>query len=747
MRILLFILTMLATPLWAAEAPANHLKGQTSPYLLQHLDNPVDWYPWGPEALDKARAEGKLIFISIGYSSCHWCHVMERESFENPKIAAYLNRHFVAILIDREERPDLDDQFMRVTELITGSGGWPNSVFLTPDGKPFYGGSYFPPDAFMSVLTQVVGLWKDDRAYVESQANRTSTYLRSQMTPFARDDQISPARIREAALEIAAQVDEFSGGLGDSAKFPREPLFLFLLNQAERSGDRPLLAAVGATLDGMIIGGIHDHVGGGFFRYATDPAWHVPHFEKMLYDQALIGRLLVRMWKATGRLRYRRAAERLFAFVLRDMQAPDGGFYSALDADSLDDKGRLVEGAYYSWIPEELTPLGKDADFAARILQIVPHGEIDGRSVPHLSALPDELAAEQGMDEAAFYARLDGVLEHMRQIRAKRPAPHLDRKIVLAWNAEMIATLAEASWLLDRPDLYDAAARAARRIMDRMSAGDGMARVMIQGRARVPAQLPDYAAFGLALVALHDYAPAQGASDRGRKGWLKGAQRMADGIGKRFGKPAEGFHMTEAREGFSSQVPMDDTEIASGNALALALFARLDTRLQAPRLRLQADALAAALVGHAIEIPDQRAGLLDAAQERQVGSAAVVRYGAHGVVRVEFHRNAAEPRLALRISLARGWHVNANKPLQDYLVPTRLTIAGNEVPAATYPRPVVKALRFNDTPLALYEGVVDLAARLPPDDGMERAPMAELTFQACSDRICLDPQKMRFALW
>ena len=376
MKIFALFAIIFAQPLWAQEPAPNHLLGQTSPYLVQHLYNEVDWYPWGDEALEKARLEGKPIFLSIGYATCHWCHVMEEESFENEEIGAFLNENFISIKIDREERPDLDEQFMLVTQTVSGSGGWPNSLFLTSEAEPFYGGTYYPPEAFMSVISQINELWRNERAAIEENAQQLGDVVRGYLARKARARPLTPQLAGAVAQRMLLTMDEFNGGFGVAPKFPQESSLLFLLDMAEREADQKLLEAVQAAARGMVNGGIHDQAGGGFHRYAIDNEWAVPHFEKMLYNQALIGRLLMRLDGVQPEPAFARAALRTFDYVLRDMQAPDGGFYAAEDADSLTPDGAREEGVFYVWTPDQIrTATGADAGFLIDALS-VPLAEI-----------------------------------------------------------------------------------------------------------------------------------------------------------------------------------------------------------------------------------------------------------------------------------------------------------------------------------------------------------------------------------
>ena len=722
MKFIPMILVALTLGTAASAQEANHLLGQDSPYLQQHLYNEVDWYPWGEEALAKARAEGKPIFLSVGYSACHWCHVMREESFENEEIGAFLNEYYVSIKIDREERPDLDEQFMLVTQSLTGSGGWPNSVFLTSNADPFYAGTYFPPDTFLNILRQINDEWQADRATLSADAAEFSEVIRGYMNSSAAAKDLTPEAVRAAANGILTEIDEFNGGLGVAPKFPRESAFLFLLDQAQRDGDTEMLAAVLGALDGMLMGGIQDHVGGGFHRYSVDPEWHVPHFEKMLYNQALIGRLLVRAWDITGEARYRRAAERTFDYVLREMRDPAGGFYSAQDADSLDADGQSEEGVFYVWTPSQVRAvLGADAEYIIEVFNIVDDGNFEGANSIHLT------------DDVDF-SRLDPLLDKMRAARLQRPVPLTDRKIVVAWNAVMIETLAEAGYVFDRPDYYEAAAQAATFILSNMMVGDDLLRVSIDGNVSIDGQLADYAGFGLALLALQDYGSSMD--------WLTDAERMAAQMA-RFIEQGRPYRMTETVDGLGPYYPIDDSEIPSGNALALNLLVSLGNRMEAPLYTQQALILAAALSANALAAPEVRGYTLIGSQALNLGGTGNVRSVSSGAVRVAANIDPAAGTITVRIKVKDGWHVNAHEPLEDYFIPTDLAVAGVPIAAGDYPEPLLKALTFNDELLSLYEGELELVGVIP-----DAVPaVAVLTIQACSNEICLQPEEVRFTLW
>ncbi len=721
------LLAALSGSAMAQERAPNHLLGEDSPYLQQHLYNAVDWYPWGTQALAKARAENKPIFVSVGYASCHWCHVMEQESFENENIGAFMNAHFVAIKIDRERRPDLDEQFMLVTETLTDSGGWPNSVFLTPDTDPLFAGTYFPPDVFLDVITQVSAAWIEDPATLSANARQLSGLLQQYMNRAAPAQELSDDALFTAARAILGEYDEFNGGFGVAPKFPEESIFLFLLDQAQRDGDRKVLDAVLGTLDGMIRGGIHDQVGGGFHRYTVDPDWMIPHFEKMLYNQAQIGRLLVRAWQITGAPRYRRAAERTFDYVLRDLRDPQGGFYAAEDADAFGADNALLEGAFYTWTAAEIkSAVGDDSDHMIAAFNLATAPDIDGRSVLGL---------------AATDPRIDRALALMATARALRTRPRLDHKIIAAWNGEMIATLAEASAAFARPDYLEAAKAAARFVLAALDTDNGLERISLDGRTGVDAQLPDYAALGLGYLALHDFA-----HDREEAAfWIGHARRMADVLDSQFALEDGTYRMTAGVDALGAYRPVADKEIASGNALALALFSGLARRVENRKYLRDARQLAGALSGHALESPANSAAILAVAREAVFGRSGPVRYVSGGAVRIATDYNRGAGRFDLDIQLRKGWHINAHEPLEDYLIPTDLTIGGKQAPATIYPKPDVKSLSFNAVPLALHEGNLTLSADVPDHGG--KPLVVKLSIQACSDSICLPPEVLHFTLW
>jgi uncharacterized protein YyaL (SSP411 family) len=460
----------------------NQLSATSSPYLLQHAENPVDWYPWGKAAFERARREKKPIFLSIGYSTCHWCHVMAHESFENPEIARLMNEHFINVKVDREERPDVDRLYMAYVQGLTGSGGWPMSVWLTQELKPFFGGTYFPPEdrhgraGFPSILRQIAQLWSGDREKIEAEATRSLTALQESAKSAGSENISSEGALKRAAEYFQRTYDEQWGGFGSAPKFPRPSVLFFLLRQAAaESGNGDLLRIVLGTLDRMAAGGIHDHLGGGFHRYSVDRPWHVPHFEKMLYDQAQLALAYLEARQVTGEERYVTTVHDILGYVQREMTHPEGGFYSAEDADSLLEHGSTAhaEGAFFVWTKEEIEAAlaPEAASLFCRHYGVLsggnvdpssdPHGEFTGKNVLMERETIAATAAHLGLSEEAAISSLKESRRILEAIRAKRPRPHRDDKILCAWNGLMISAFARAGSVLGDTGYVDTAVKAA----------------------------------------------------------------------------------------------------------------------------------------------------------------------------------------------------------------------------------------------------------------------------------------------
>ena len=504
--------------------PANRLAAETSPYLLQHAHNPVDWYPWGPEAFELARREDRPVLLSVGYSACHWCHVMERESFENDEIAALMNRLFVSIKVDREERPDVDQIYMQAVQSMTGRGGWPMTVFLTPDGVPFYGGTYFPPvdrhgmPAFPRLLQSIADAYHGRRGEVV-EAGRQLVESMQQSERLTRSASLLTREVLVGAyLGLSGEFDERDGGLGQAPKFPQPMTWDAILRVWKRTGDARALAMLRHTLTRMARGGIYDQLGGGFHRYSVDGQWLVPHFEKMLYDNAQLASLYLHGWLATGEPEYRRVTEETLDYVLREMTHPAGGFYSAQDADS-----EGVEGKFFVWSPEEIQAVLGDEALARTALAYwgVDGGpNFEGHSILFVPRDPAEVAGTLGLSPDDLAARIARARQILYAHREKRVHPGLDDKVLASWNGLTLAALAEAAAALGRPDYLAAAVRNAEFLVAHMVRDGRLLRSWKDGQARITGYLEDHAMVGAGLLALYEAG-----FDRR---WLDESRRLAE---------------------------------------------------------------------------------------------------------------------------------------------------------------------------------------------------------------------------
>ena len=565
----------------------NRLIHETSPYLRQHAHNPVDWYAWGEEALAEARDQDKPIFLSIGYSACHWCHVMERESFEHEATAAIMNKLFVNIKVDREERPDLDSIYMDAVQAMTGQGGWPMSVFLTPDGKPFYGGTYFPPEprysmpSFVQVLRSVAEAYQNRRDQVEGQAERLTSMLRRAAQFEGQATDLGTETLDEAVQRLHEYFDDEHGGFGTQPKFPQPMTLDFVLSQYLRTGELDTLYMTELTLEQMALGGIYDQLGGGFHRYSVDAHWLVPHFEKMLYDNAQLLLTYLHAWQLNGLPLYKRVVEETTDYVLREMTAPSGGFYATQDADS-----EGVEGKFFVWTPAEIRAILDE--HAAKIFEahygVSAHGNFEGKNILNIRRRIEDLAQDFHLTPQQVEQSIAASKHKLFVEREKRIKPGRDEKILVEWNGLMIHALAEVGVVLGRPDALAAAVAAADFILNQMSQPDGkLYRSYKDGRARLNAYLEDYAAFARSLVALYE------ATFDLR--WLGEASRLTHIIFEQFHDGEKGgFFQT----GLDHEVLVTrrkdyiDNAVPSGNSLTTELLLRLAVLVENEQYRREA---------------------------------------------------------------------------------------------------------------------------------------------------------------
>jgi uncharacterized protein len=573
----------------------NRLIHETSPYLLQHAHNPVDWYAWSDEALARARAEDKPILLSIGYSACHWCHVMEHESFENAAIAKVMNDNFINIKVDREERPDLDQVYMTAVQMMTGSGGWPLTVFLLPGGEPFYGGTYFPPDdrygrpGFPRLLMNIADAYRNRRKDVQDNAQMLRQHLNQKMQNGQGSGAIDAGVLDNAVRALEGRFDPREGGFGNAPKFPPSMSLDFLLRYHHRSGNPRALEMVTLTLDKMAYSGMYDQVGGGFHRYSTDDRWLVPHFEKMLYDNALLARAYLDGYRVTGKPLYRRVTEEILDFVVREMRDPNGGFYSTQDADS-----EGVEGKFYVWDQSEFEEVvGENADLLARYFNVTDYGNWEHHNILNIPRPPELFCKLEQVSEKELASIVAAALPKLYAAREKRTRPGRDEKILTDWNGLALRAFAEAAAFLGRDDYRKVAEENAAFVFEKLWDSQHLLHSFKDSRARFNAYLDDYANVADGLLALYQLT----FDER----WLRHTEQLAEIITSRFADEDQGgFYFTAADHEVLVARTKDffDNATPSGNSVAADVLLRLGALLGRHDFRSHAERTFAAVENH-----------------------------------------------------------------------------------------------------------------------------------------------------
>jgi uncharacterized protein YyaL (SSP411 family) len=551
---------------------SNHLSQENSPYLLQHADNPVDWYPWGSIALERARKEDKPVFLSIGYAACHWCHVMAHESFEDPQTAALMNEHFISIKVDREERPDVDSIYMNAVVSMTGQGGWPLSVFLTPDGLPFFGGTYFPPvrrynmPSFRDVLASVAHAWTHSRADILQSGEQILAALQKEAIKDHNRQPLLPEYLEQATRGLIQSYDRIHGGWGRAPKFPQPMAIEFLLRRSDK-GEPAILETAVHALEAMSRGGMYDVVGGGFARYSTDEDWRVPHFEKMLYDNAQLARVYLHAYLLTQRTAFRRIAEETLDFVLRELTDPQGGFYSSLDADS---EGQ--EGKYYLWTLDEIQSAldaPQDLELFLAAYEVTPQGNFEGANILQRTLDNVNLAKKLNRSEQDVAGQLERLHKSLLKERQTRVRPATDDKVLAYWNGLMLMAFAEAGRYLNRPDYLEVAEKNARFLLSSMKVNGRLLRSWRRGQARQNAYLEDYAALIQGLLALYQSDPDTD--------WFAQAVFLANQMIAHYRDPEGGFFDTSDDHNPLLIRPKEiqDNATPSGSSLAAGALLQL----------------------------------------------------------------------------------------------------------------------------------------------------------------------------
>jgi uncharacterized protein YyaL (SSP411 family) len=744
----------------------NRLANESSPYLLQHAHNPVDWYPWGPEAFEAARREDKPIFLSIGYSTCYWCHVMERESFENEEVAAILNENFIPIKVDREERPDVDDIYMTSVQLITGSGGWPLTVFLEPTSlKPFVGGTYFPPEdqfgrpGFKTVLNQVSGFWKSQRSQVTAQADKLAEMVSAQLSQPIQSQQVTSTQVEQAVGQLLTQYDQQDGGYVSNAskapKFPMPGHVDFLLEAGWNLG--PVQDSVKTTLTRMATGGMYDQVGGGFHRYSTDAKWLVPHFEKMIYDNGQLASTYARAYEETKNPYYAQIVQETLDYVIREMTSETGGFYSAQDAE-VDAR----EGGSYLWKPEEMdqalrdAELSDDIEFALAVyglekgtnFQDPHHASEPPSNVLYLSDDPAKVARRMGMSLKDFNDRRRRVNAALLVARDKRKQPITDDKTLAGWNGLMIAGFADGGRVLKEQQYIDAAIAAGNDVLSNMRAADGgLLRVRRGENARVDGFLEDYAFLIKGLLALYDAT--------GDRKWLDEAKVLAQQAHDRFWDESQGGYFdtlpgqsdlfVRARSSYDGAVPSGNSVMVS-NLLDLYELTNEGKYLSDASRTLES--ISPMISQNPVSTIVATKALNRFVQEYpdEIGQPFILSPGNANAVRMKVSpetiqlESGGSATVTVTLRIADGHHLNSNQPGSEFAIPLEVKLVGGEGVTAQIKYPQGTRFSGPEGVVNVHSGSISVPVTLTRTGVMRGASKLMVTYQVCNDKMCLMPE-------
>lgn len=750
------------------QAHTNRLVDQTSPYLLQHAHNPVQWYPWSDEAFAKAKLENKPIFLSVGYSTCYWCHVMEVESFEDEEVAAVINEHFIAIKVDREERPDIDEQYMLATQLIAKRGGWPNSVWLTPDGKPWMAGTYFPKQGFIQVLLQLADVWKNRRDEVNQQADTLTKATQRMSRPTMNEGiELTSQLTKQATDLLVSRFDPLLGGFGGAPKFPPHGTLQLLIQQFRETSDKSLLKPISVTLDAMWLGGIHDHIGGGFHRYSTDAEWLLPHFEKMLYDNAQLMQAYVDGYQITGNMRYSEAVADIHGWVKREMTSPEGAFYSALDSGEV---GK--EGEAYVWPVNRLKDLlgATDAAIFGEIYNFLSEGNFKEQStgkrtetnIPHLKQSIETIAAKRGRSEQELAGSLAQMRNKMLVERQTWPQPRVDDKVLTSWNGLMIGSLAYAGRILHEPSYIESASRAADFILKNMVRDEVLLRTYRDGVAKIPGYLDDYAYFVQGLIELHRAT--------GDPRWLDQATRLAKRMLSEFEDPENGgfFFTTASHEDLMLRTKHlgGGGNMPNPNGVVVQVLIQLDELTGEPIYRQSTKRTLESLSGLLAGQPHGVETLLVASSQYLTKTKSESPKTAPPIeqsrrvnavtIRISPTRLTAKPGDAITIKVVleidEGWHLYGENPESEFLLASTVTVDASEQVAIgkmKSPQAQSKLDPILQQALSTYSGRIEFEVPLTIGSNAKpgKIPLSiSVKTQACDKNRCLPPQSTSFAL-
>lgn len=742
----------------------NRLILEDSPYLLQHAHNPVNWYAWGEEAFAAAVAADKPVFLSIGYSTCHWCHVMEVESFDNIEVARVLNKDFICIKMDREQYPDIDEIYMTGVQLMSGSGGWPMSNFLLPNAKPFFGATYFPTAAFISLLQKIAEAWNHKAEELEASATQVSDAIDRILNDRKAAQALDSNLLNNTLQDLLKRQDLSYGGLAGEPKFPQEPLLLLALDQVRRSRDLSVFAFVERALTSMASGGIYDQVAGGFHRYSVDAQWLVPHFEKMLYNQSQLGLVYLEAYQLSADGFFKRVLEQTLDYVLRDMQLPEGGFYSATDADS---EGE--EGTFFTWTIEELRQVLEDdeAKFVIDLYAVSAVGNFEGSNILNLSKPLQESASEfdqEGWGPDKFTSFLDQILRKLYLARERRIHPLRDDKLIVAWTGAMINTLSRAAMVLDRPDWLQAAQRAALLVWrQNVDAGGQLQRIYLNSLVSIAGQLEDYVNFCQALIVLFDAT--------GNKETLQQAAQLMDmALFEFWDQQRGGFYLSPAQQTgpqLTRSRNASDGATVSAVATALQCLLMLQQRrallAQSQReteldYRGKIDNCIASLLAHINDSPTSHPSLLRVIAWHEQGPVERVQYvdGGRAKISITEIESCSDDvkKIEVNVKLESGWHITAGEESGNKFVAIELALAAAEshwrIVKTGYPTADSTLLIAGGATTPIYKKDFTLSAELTrtklPADPLSPSVEMVLKLQLCNKKSCLLPQRLEFRI-
>jgi uncharacterized protein YyaL (SSP411 family) len=710
----------------------NALIFEESPYLLQHAHNPVNWHAWSPEAFELAKTQNKPIFISIGYATCHWCHVMEHESFENIEIAKYINSHFIAIKIDRERRSAIDSYYMTGVQMMTGHGGWPMSNFTLADGKPFFGGTYYPAKQFLTLLTRVHEVWQTQGAEINKQAIQMDQAINKYLSQAMQAQSIKQDSYTLVNQQLQGMFDEFHGGFSAAPKFPQEPWLLYLLSQQQESTDTMLTI----TLDKMQQGGIYDQVGGGFHRYATDGEWLIPHFEKMLYNQSQLTEVYTLAALKFNNPEYKRTALAIIDYVLNEMMAKESLFFSAGDADSDGE-----EGLFFTWTINELKKILSNEEllWLQQIYHFTKNGNFEGRNILFLSESLAATAKKLQASDTDFLKKLDAINKKLYQHRALRNSPLIDNKVISSWNAQMIYSLALAAGAFDQQKYLQTAVKTMQTLMKSHVNDKGyLVRNSLNGKASViNAELEDYAWMITAGLKLYDLT--------GDEQWLRHAKTFIDHVDDLFAD-AEGKGFFDNRP--EDNIPMDkrikqseDGATVSANGQMLIALARYYRRTGDLDIDEKLTQSLAFFSGKIVKSPASHTSMLRAKSIYEKGDMGQLVYAANGKVKISSQKKGEH--IIIAFAVQDGWHINSDQVNIESLIP--LQIKTKDKHTFIFPKAQHRKLDFIDAELSTFAG--DFTVSTSIDESSLLPILLTIKLQACSNKICLAPSEVKLQVY